>query len=289
MKMRSMMMVLLLPLAALAGEPQAIQQTRPLAADGKLRVENPAGSLEISAWDRNEVMISGELGENAEPLEIRGDARDLQIVVRYPSRLRGSFDDSELRLRVPARVALELKTVSAQVQLRGVKGPLQVQSVSGDLNLDVGSTQVQASTVSGDLQLRAPAQQTKLSSVSGDIVLRDLRGTLNADTVSGQLQVEGGPFKELSLQSVSGDLQLNVALDANAQLRAETLSGDIGLELPRSSDASLELKTFSGELHNEFGGGEHGLRKMSAKIGGGRGQVSLHSFSGDISVRPVSR
>lgn len=287
--MKTLLMMCLLPLAALAGEPQSIQQTRPLAADGKLRVENPAGSLEISAWDRNEVMISGELGANAEPLEIRGDGRNLEIVVRYPSRLRGGLDDSELRLRVPARVALELKTVSAQVQLRGVKGPLQVQSVSGDLNLDVGSTQVQASTVSGDLQLRAPAQQAKLSSVSGDIVLRDLRGTLNADTVSGQLQVEGGPFQELSLQSVSGDLELNLSLDAKARLQAETLSGDISLQLPRSSDASLELKTFSGELQNEFAAAEHGLRKMSAKIGGGRGQISLHSFSGDISVRPSAR
>lgn len=285
----ALLLLMLPPMAARAAAEQAVQETRPLAADGHLHVENPAGSIRITAWDRNEVAVAGTLGANVEKLEIGGDARELSIVVRYPAKLRGGLADSELQLRVPRSARLSVDAVSAEVQIAGVSGALQVQSVSGDLNLDVASGSIDASTVSGDLQLRAPAASAKLNSVSGDVKASGLRGTLKADTVSGELQVDGGPFRQLSLQSVSGDLNLSVSLEDAGHLQAETLSGDIQLQLPASVNAQLDLKTFSGELHNGFAGNAAEGRKQSAKLGAGRGSIDLHSFSGDIRVTPAKR
>lgn len=284
----ALLILALLPPAATA-QSRPVRETRPLAADGHLHVENPAGSIQITGWDRNEVAITGALGANVEKLDIGGDARDLSVVVRYPARLRGSLDDSQLQLRVPASARLSVDAVSAGVQIRGVAGALQVQSVSGDLNLDVASGEVDASTVSGDLVLRAPAQLSKLNSVSGDLKAAGLRGQLNADTVSGELQLEGGPFRQVQLQSVSGDLNLALSLEESGRLQAETLSGDIQLQLAGGANAQLNLKTFSGDLHNEFGGDAQDLRKLSARLGAGRGSIDLHSFSGDIRVAPAKR
>jgi hypothetical protein len=253
--------------ASHAGERTAIHETRALAANGKLSVNNIAGTIVVRGWDRNEVAISGTLGENVEKLDISGDAGSLSVVVRYPHHTHGNADDTELELRVPARAQLSIDAVSADVQISDSSGDIDAKSVSGDVRLDVGSGRIRASTVSGDL------------SASG------VRGSLSADTVSGDLSLDGGRFTTLKLQSVSGDLNLQLDLDDGGTLNAETLSGDIELRLPKTPDAKLTMKTFSGELRNGFAGnGDEEVHTLTTTLGSGKGEIDLHSFSGDIDV-----
>ncbi len=265
----------------------AIKETRPLAATGRLLVDNMAGAITIKGWDSNEVAIGGWLGEDVEKLEISGDARSLNVIVHYPSRIHGHIDESQLELWVPARAQLQIDAVSADIVVDNSSGRIAAKTVSGNLYLSVGSGEIEASTVSGDLLIKAPAFHTVLNSVSGDLRLDGLRGVLKAETVSGELAVSGGSFSELSLQSVSGDLDLRLLLDANAKLSAETLSGDITLQLPKAPDAQLTMKTFSGDLRNALvvGDGEQDDRRsQSVTLGSGAGRIDLHSFSGDIRV-----
>lgn len=283
------LLVMLLSCAAPASwarDRAPINETRPLAADGKLTINNLAGTIVVTGWDRNEVAITGTLGEDVEKLDISGDARQLSVVVRYPNSTHGNVDDTELQLRVPARAQLALDAVSADIRVSDTSGRIDAKSVSGDIQLKVGSGEINASTVSGDLNVRAPAYKTSLNSVSGDLIANGLRDTLSADTVSGDLLLVGGSFKALKVQSVSGDLALKLDLDSGAVLNAETLSGDIGLQLAQMPDAKLTMKTFSGDLHNGFASGhdDDEARSLSTTLGSGHGQINLHTFSGDIEV-----
>lgn len=278
-----------IPSLALAGSRTPINETHPLAADGKLSVSNTAGTIVVRGWDRNEVAITGTLGDDAEKLDISGDAKTLTVVVRYPSNLHGNIDETQLELRVPARTRLTVDAVSADVRVSDISGPVEAKSVSGDVELTVGSGEITASTVSGDLNVRAPAFKTSLNSVSGDLTASGLRGTLSADTVSGNLSLDGGTFRSLKLQSVSGDLDLKLGLESDAKLSAETLSGDIGLKLTTAPDAKLTMKTFSGDLHNGYASGhddddDEPRHNLSATLGGGHGSINLHSFSGDVEI-----
>ena len=273
--MKQAVLAAALALAAAGGPAWArdsalVNETRPLAADGVLSVNNMAGSITVQGWDRNEVAITGTLGADVEKLEISGDGRTLGVNVRYPSRMHGSVDETHLELRVPARARLQLEAVSADIIGSGVSGAIAARSVSGDVRLDVGSGEIDASTVSGDLHVTAPSFKTTLNSVSGDLVANGVRGSLKAETVSG-------------------DINLALALDEGAKLNAETLSGDIDLRLPKAPNAQLTMKTFSGDLRNGFGSdrdddGE--VRKVSTTFGAGRGNIDLHTFSGDIRIGP---
>ena len=49
-----------------AGSP--IDQTRPLDARGRVEIDNLKGRVEVRAWDRQEVKVTGNLG--AEVLEV---------------------------------------------------------------------------------------------------------------------------------------------------------------------------------------------------------------------------
>lgn len=278
-----MMMVAALALAAPAQASKPIDERRPLDADGRVSVNNLAGSIEVVAWDRNEVAITGELGEDVEELEISGSARSLTVHVRYPRKTRGSVEETLLRLQVPRNASLDLEGVSADIRVTGIGGALSAASVSGDIDARVKSEQATLSTVSGDIVLDAQGGRAELQSVSGDLQARGVRGTVKAETVSGELNLDGGPFKSVAAESVSGDLLLDVGLESGAELRAESLSGAITVYLKQAPDAQVSLKTFSGELLNDWGQAPPGdRRKLEAALGSGKGRIELNSFSGDI-------
>ena len=70
-----------------AGTP--INETRPLDPRGRIDIDNVKGRIEVRAWDRNEVRITGTLGDGVEKLVIDGDRNDLEVRVEYPQRMGG--------------------------------------------------------------------------------------------------------------------------------------------------------------------------------------------------------
>lgn len=282
--MKSWIVLGALALAAPAWAAKPIDEKRPLDADGRVAVNNLAGSIEVVAWDRNEVAISGELGEDVEELEISGTSKSLTVHVRYPRRKNGSVEETLLRLQVPKNASLDLEGVSADIRVSGTAGALSASSVSGDIEARVSSGEITLSTVSGDVVLDAPSARTELQSVSGDVEARGLRGTVKAETVSGDLSIDGGTFKSVAAESVSGDLRLMaLELESGAELRAETLSGEIAVRLARAPDAQVTLKTFSGSLRSDFGRAQGDDRRtFEQTLGSGKGRIELNSFSGDI-------
>lgn len=266
---------------AWAGTP--INETRPLNADGRISVNNLAGEIEISAWDRKEVSITGQLSEDIEKFEITGDASDLSVYVRYPRKSGRGVEETILQLRVPTGAAVKLEGVSADLRVNGISGELQANSVSGDIEVSAPARTVKLQTVSGDIDLRGAASSAELQSVSGDLQANGVSGTLSAETVSGDVGVVGGTFTSLTAESVSGDIVLAATMGSDADLRAESMSGDIIVRLDRQPDASVSLKTFSGSLGGEYGPDHRGeLRKFQTVLGSGKGRISLNSFSGDI-------
>jgi len=264
----------------------AIDERRSLKADGRVSINNVAGLVDVTTWDRNEVGIAGRLGSRDDRLEIQGDGNALSIVVRLPKKARGG--DTVLRLQLPVQARVEVETVSADVVVNGARGALKVNTVSGDVALSVGSPDVQVQTVSGDLKLDGPARSTRLNSVSGDLELSGLGGVLSLETVSGNVDLRrGGRFTELQLKSVSGDLRLDVDLADAARLGGQTLSGEISLIVPQALSGTALLKSFSGEAHCEGAKAvdNHGGKKREYVWGDGRGaRIELSSFSGDIRV-----
>jgi hypothetical protein len=262
---------------------ESVDETRPLSANGEVSISNIAGAVDVSAWDRNEVRILGELDDDIVQLEISGDASHLTIVAK-PKGKSGEGGSAELTLRVPAGAKVGVDAVSSDVTAHGLKGPLQVTTVSGDVNLSVASTEIRAETVSGDLQLSAPgASNTNVTSVSGDLRVDGVRGAVRLETVSGDVQVRAGVLSSASFKSVSGDIDLQASLAADGKLSGESLSGDIDVHLPAATSMQLVLHSFSGDVGSDFGKGK-ASDALDLKVGDGRGKVDLSSFSGDVTV-----
>lgn len=264
------------------GDTKPIQERRPLKADARVVVRNVEGLIEVMAWDRKELELTGELGPDVEKLEITGNESSIRIEVKLPKGDHHVDGGTTLRLRLPAGVTLEAEAVSADVRVRDLKGPVTAESVSGDVRLDVQSAKVRASSVSGDVEVRAPAAEARVSSVSGDVTVRDVRGELRAESVSGDLDLSARELRSLEAETVSGDIELDCEPTGDADISVETLSGEVTVRLSAKPDGEVRVETFSGQIISPWWSVDD--EKEYRGDGSGKGRLRLHSFSGDIVV-----
>lgn len=277
-------LLLVAALPAQAEERPVSYQRAGLKPNVKISVDNLSGSVEVKAWDKPELSMTGTLGADVVALETTGDESSIKIVVRHPKIVHNP-DPTQLRLFVPIGAELEIDTVSADIRVGGVRGPVKVDSVSGDVILDVASARVSAGTVSGDLHVGAAgAEDLRVSSVSGDVEVRGPHGSVRGETVSGDLRLSAQGVKKLEAQTVSGDLVLDLELAADADVKAESLSGDVRLTLPAQPEGDLSLETFSGSVSSAWSLTPDEEAHTYRRDGKGRGRVALNSFSGDVSM-----
>lgn len=293
---RTLIVLSLLALACLAALPAhastPIDQTRPLDPRGRIEIDNLKGRVEVRAWDRAEVKITGSLGAGVERLLVEGDRGVLRVEVKYPARARNT-EPTVLILQVPLRADLDIETVAADIDVHGMaSSELSLESVSGDITANGAPRSSSVETVSGDARLTFNSGDVEVDTVSGDLVLSGrLNGEVSVETVSGNLRVDskGERLRKLSAATVSGDVEVAMALANDGEVDMESVSGDLRLQVPRGLSAAVSGASFSGDLRapgakiqrEEFGPGA----SFNTRYGAGKGRISLETFSGDAELR----
>jgi len=293
--------ILVLALCACLASPlllaaTPIDQTRPLDARGKVEIDNLKGRIQVRAWNRNEVRITGSLGEGVEKLVIEGQGDHLLVRAQYPKQIGAWRGDrtgpTDLQLQVPLRADLDIESVSADIDVDGVApGELSIDTVSGKVVVAAAPDHADITTVSGDLQATLNSGDVKVETVSGDArVSGRLKGQVHGETVSGRLSIDsnGENLRRLSTGTVSGDTSIAVGMVDGGEIKSQTVSGDIRLRLPRNVSARVNAQSFSGDLSapgatvrkEEFGPGS----SLDQRYGSGAGEIHLETFSGDAKV-----
>ncbi|MEO6800760.1 MAG: DUF4097 family beta strand repeat-containing protein [Rhodanobacter sp.] len=280
---------------ALAGSP--IQLQHAANTDAKISISNIAGSVNVTAWDRNQVEVAGELGEGAKPLVITGDNGHLSIKVesRGGSGWFNFGGDSKmapttLELHVPRNASLDVSVISAPLVVDGLAGGrMTINAISGNVRIHAHTPSLDVNSVSGSIELSGHADQASLQTVSGEILAPDLGGKVKLQTISGRIQAGGGPWQYLTLSTVSGNVQLTGGLAAGGNVDIDSMSGDVQWRLPADISATLHASSFSGDLRSDFGTptqARHGPgSSLDASLGAGNGKIRIETFSGDLRLR----
>ncbi|WP_266169969.1 DUF4097 family beta strand repeat-containing protein [Dyella subtropica] len=280
---------------ALADTP--INLSHDASPNVRLDISNVKGAVTVTAWDRNQVQVSGRLGDGTRPLSIEGTNSNLSIKVE-PLGKSGWFNwnsdtamgNSTLDVRVPKGASLDVEVVSAPISIDGIDGGrIKVNSVSGKVRVNARSPSVEAESVSGSVELAGHAEKVNLQTVSGDILAPAVGNEAELQTVSGRLRVSGGPWRHLNLSTVSGDVQLSGGMAAGGRMDVDSMSGDVQLQVPGSLSAVIHANTFSGDLRSDFGTPkkvEDGPgSELNTTAGGGGSKVNIETFSGDLRIR----
>lgn len=282
----AIVMCALAPLTTMASE--SVDERREVAADATVSVENIVGEIEIQAWDRNEIHLTGRLGDSVEELEIIVTSSGLEITVI--NRDERNIDETNLNLKVPATVKLVVSAVSADIEISGMDNDkLTAGSVSGDVLVRASSQWVSLESVSGNVEFSGQTARISAESVSGDIELSGISGRVDATTVSGDMEVVAGIVDSGSFETVSGDIRVEMELSDSGKLRAESMSGDVTVRLPDSQAGLFKAQTFSGRISTDFGSvssAKHGPGShLKYAAGNGGAEIRVESFSGNIKLQ----
>ncbi|HET9482561.1 MAG TPA: DUF4097 family beta strand repeat-containing protein [Xanthomonadales bacterium] len=280
----------------------AVEAAKPITgshaatANARVEITNVRGRVDVRGWERNEVSVEGSLGEGSK-FSLTGS--DDHLVVRVESEKgnwswwggSGPREDTVLTVRVPRGAAIDVNTVSADVDVEGIAGAreLEVESVSGDQRVRADSERVELASVSGDVEFEGAAQTVSFETVSGDVEASRVAGRIEAESVSGRIVVEAGEVTDVNAATVSGDVELRATALGSGRIKIESMSGEVDLSIPADASARIEAESFSGSITSDFGTveeEEHGPgSSLSAVAGKGDAQITLESFSGDVTLR----
>ena len=274
---------------AWAGTP--INQRAAADPGGAVEISNVAGTVRVTGWDRNEVEVTGELGEGTERLDFAVIDKVTRVKVILPNR-SNNVEDTDLVVRIPTASRLAVTTVSADIEVQDVTGAQRLQTVSADIRTEAAAEDVECKSVSGDVAVNGSGKKAlvTITTVSGDAMALKVAGEVNANTVSGNLTLGLGETTRSRLRSTSGDLTMASVLAADGRLDIESISGDVRLELHGPVNAEFDVTSFNGEIRNCFGPkavstSEYAPGKeWQFREGQGTGRVRIKTLNGDISV-----
>jgi len=226
--------------AGMFSESEKFSHSYPLPANGTLRLSNINGSVEITAWDKNEVLVEAEksakTAEDLARIHIEVDPSSDRVTVKTVhdktgflfSNVRGEV---RYHLTVPAGATLEkISSVNSTVTVSGVHGPVTLETVNGSIRASDLSSDAKLETVNGSIRAQfaavAPSGHISVESVNGSCDL-----TLPADAGA-----------HVDLSSVNGSTSCDFPITLEKAGR-HSLRGNIG-----SGSASLKAETVNGGI-----------------------------------------
>lgn len=227
-----------------------------------LTVRTGSGSIHIRTGAGNTVQIRGRISAGSRD-GIDGAERVRRVEGAPPVeqsgnvvRIGDTHDDPIYRnvsisyeLVVPANTTVNSQTGSGSQEIGRVDGPVRAQTGSGNIRIERTGGSLHAQTGSGSIQA---------DSVGGEV---------RAQTGSGRVEVRQIARADVSVQTGSGSVTLNLPTDAAYTLDAHTGSGSISTAQPL---------TVQGKI---------GRNQLTGTVRGGGNSVTVRTGSGSIDIR----
>ncbi|MFB3853719.1 MAG: DUF4097 family beta strand repeat-containing protein [Vicinamibacterales bacterium] len=230
-----------------ASEPQdeeRVNRVVPVAPGGRLSLHNFSGRVTITAADRTDVAIEAvrrapreRLARIALDIEAAGGNITIEANKRIGSSRhpdRNNVVETTFEIEVPRGLALDLDVFSSPVRVTGVQG------------------------------------RTAIKTFSGPVEVHGAAAAVSVETFSGAVRIDWLP------EVVS------------PEVTAETFSGDIELQMPPSASGSIDIGTFSGDIRADrpVQVTDQQRRGLKGSLGGGGSSlIRLKTFSGEVILR----
>lgn len=200
-------------------------------ADDRWRLDGQSRGFDLSS-------LMGKLKNWANSLPTRfgyGDI-EVQLPADLCPALRVSTTNGDLTVYDLTFRSVSIATTSGDIDINEVRanGAIKLSSTSGDVSGEIDCETAEANTISGDIELDGSFAQGAFKAVSGDVTL----------------EPDGLKLRRLAVKTTSGDIHADLdGIDA-ADVRCHTLSGDVRLRLASdpSSGVKAELSSVSGDI-----------------------------------------
>ncbi|MEM6893549.1 MAG: DUF4097 family beta strand repeat-containing protein [Bacteroidota bacterium] len=233
---------------------------------GKLELDQVAGSIKVTGYDGNEVVVAATFGGN------KGHRR---------SKDRSSSNNGMKRI---ANSSLDVSAEEKNNVVRLSNG--QVNKV---VNFEIQVPRkfgLKLSTVNnGDIHVVGVDGEMEISNVNGEITLEEVSGSASADTVNGDVTVGFVSITEdtpMAFSSLNGDLEITFPKNVKAHIKAKSDQGLIytDFDMKVADKKPVVKKNSSGSVY------QIKVEKwVRGDINGGGAEMLFKTFNGDIFVK----
>lgn len=260
------------------------EQTLPAEPGGELRVDLPAGHIEVESHDEATVELDGfaagrfefRVEQNGDRITVQGKQRG--ILPFFSGRV-------ELHARVPRAFQLDLKTSGGRVEVQEVLGDVRahtsggtmdLEEIGGDVDIQTSGGRIQVKEVEGSVRAQSSGGPIHVSEVSGDVEvqtsggvlrLREIGGEVRAKTSGGSIEARFSGIPKGELKTSGGTIEVEVGKEAEFDLEAKTSGGRVEV------DDDLDFV------------GERKRRELRGRFGGGGPRLELETSGGNIRIR----
>ncbi|MBA7549900.1 hypothetical protein ES705_42403 [subsurface metagenome] len=231
----------------------------------KIYIHSVSSDVSVFSTDEEDVKIhfygSSTAGSEKElpNLITNLEGNKLKIEIKYPKAL----------LYYPKELFYNATVVLDVYIPQDYTGNINIDTVSADVDMSgLDLNDFKCKTVSGDLRIESlGSDNLTLHTTSGDVDIVDFSGNLEADSVSGDIDVEYRVF------------------DNNVDIK--TISGKVKIDLPQYAEFHLKTNTVSGEVVAKFPITIISFNKMNqleGTVGTGDNRIVVDTVSGDIYI-----
>ena len=258
-----------------------------LDATGAVRVYNLVGSVRVTGWNRDSVVVRGTLGKG-NTLHMGGGGAGLKMFIegmddRNPSR-------ADIEVIVPVRAKVWIKTATASIDVRDVTGSLDLYVVGGDIKVTGNPADVNAEAIDGSITIIGSPAWVRAKSASGDVSLDGSSPDVTISTVSGRIDVDGSKFEKAKFESVTGSIRFAGSFQRGGLVNFDSHSGSIEIGIPAGSPADFDVVSIAGAIANKLTKsrpvpGRYGRgAELTTSSGDGGTRVVVRSFKGPVTL-----
>jgi DUF4097 and DUF4098 domain-containing protein YvlB len=291
-------------------QTEKFSKTFKVGKAGSLELSNISGDITITAGPGDDIVINAVKrvhGSDAAQAKEQFGYVTIEAAERGSGRVevRTNYQQGQHNIRVsvdytvtvPTTCSVNVRSVSGDVKVSGVKGELRTESVSGDVIATDAGQLAQVKSISGDVDITSAVStgDASISSISGDVTVKGLKAKgFDSSTISGELRLTDVACDRAMVKTISGDVQYSGPLTKSGRYEIKSHSGDIRLTMPEAVGFELDASTFSGSVKSDLPvtfkslgseEGRHTPRKsLKGTYGDGSVLLVLSSFSGDITI-----
>jgi hypothetical protein len=276
------------------GARVAIERRVALAPDGSVRISGAISSLRIIGWDRDSLAITGSMpvgwrfdgGVAGGPT---GPGRGAKYFIEAASDTYQVA--ASLELRVPARARVWAKSGSADIDVTGVTGGLDLNIVGGSVTVNSTPRELNIESMDGDVHVTAGASWLRVKTATGAVDVRGGSEDAGLSTVSGTIRVVDGRYERGKVETVTGDVVYEGEVGYKGSVDITTHSGGIELRLPPRPNLELDAATVTGAIENGVTssrpapGREGRGMELGFSSGSGDTRMVIRSFKGNIALK----
>lgn len=308
------LLILLLAFSVSAQAGEKVDKTLDVSATADITIEDPNSRIEIHAWDKNKVKVTGEISDQADSYTFEKHGDNVSFEVEYKDKKSWSEkfkgkDSSKLNFYVPVKSRVKLSNVNGDLDVSGIQGGTSVESVNGNITAEKLQQRITLETINGNIVTNEIEGKINMETINGNVTDKDSSGTLKVSTVQGNIKstsrysiveieiVNGGlelqldKIDELNIDSVNGKVDAAMDLNSKGEVSVSNVNGSIDLKFNQDVSADFQVDVaVSGAIVNkltsdkaekqEYGPGSN----LHFSKNGGSARVDVSTVSGKVQI-----